>query len=232
MRLQGFSDLAHDISVYVPYETDRWTNRKALNSESDKQSPTFALKTADRKSFPGFAPRNNLGQLHGDGHENITSKTEGICKVKSFDGLKREYKSNTPDESSDDAGNVESSPFLESRPNTEEDTQIRFSKPLSMESDSEDSEDSSNIQAGIQSPPSPEIGNTGKQQAPRPNKRLFNKGCANLSGVRGAAASSKEKVRSKLKSVSNQRSAEILKSVAEKIHMQLQNAEFQIQADM
>ncbi|KAJ8565793.1 hypothetical protein K7X08_008369 [Anisodus acutangulus] len=238
------------------------SKRKALNSESDKQSPTFALKTADRKSFPGVAPRSNLGQLHGDGHENITSKTEGICKVKSFDGLKREYKSNTPDESSDDAGNVESSPFLESRPITEEDTQIRFSKPLSMESDSEDSEDGSNIQAGIQSPPSPEIGNTGKQQAPRPNKRFFNKGCANLSGVRGAAASSKgidcrklerhleqneeealtsaislfafslEKVRSKLKSVSNQRSAEILKSVAEKIHMQLQNAEFQIQADM
>ncbi|KAK4351285.1 hypothetical protein RND71_030598 [Anisodus tanguticus] len=26
MRLQGFSDLADDISVYVPYETDRWTN--------------------------------------------------------------------------------------------------------------------------------------------------------------------------------------------------------------
>ncbi|KAK4379792.1 hypothetical protein RND71_001654 [Anisodus tanguticus] len=238
------------------------SKRRASDSGSDKQSPTFSAKTLGRKSFPGLAPRSNLGQLHGDGHENITSKTEGICKVKSFDGLKREYKSNTPDESSDDAGNLESSPFMESRPIMEEDTQIRFSKPLSMESDSEDSEESSNIQAGIQSPLSPEIGNTREQQAPRPNKRLFNKGCANLSGVSGAAASSKgtdcrkverhleqneedaltsaislfafslEKVRTKLKSVSNQRSAEILKSVAEKIHMQLQNAEFQIQADM
>ncbi|XP_059311733.1 meiosis-specific protein ASY3 [Lycium ferocissimum] len=238
------------------------SNRKALDSESDKESLTFAMKAPARKSFPGFAPRSNLGQLHGDGNENITSKTEGICKVKSFDGLKREYKSNTPDESSDDAGNLESSPFLESRPIMEEDTQIRFSKPLSMESDPDGSEDSSNIQADTQPPSSPEMGKSREQQAPRPNKRLFNKGCANLSGVSPAAASSKgincrklerrleqneedpltsaitlfafslEKVRSKLKSVCNQRSAEILKSVAEKIHMQLQNAEFQIQADM
>ncbi|XP_055815139.1 meiosis-specific protein ASY3 isoform X2 [Solanum dulcamara] len=237
------------------------SKKKALDSESDEQSPIFALKTPGRKSFPGFAPRNNLGQLHGDDHKNATSKTEGICKVKSFDGFRREYKSNTPDESSDDAGNSESTPFLESRHIIEEDTQIKFSKPSSMESDPEDSEDSSNIQAGIQQPPSPEICNTG-EQPPRPNKKLFNKGCANLSGVGLAAASSKgidcrkferhleqkaedaltsaitlfafslEKVRSKLKSVTNQRSAEILKSVAEKIHMQLQNAEFQIQADM
>ncbi|MCD7457715.1 hypothetical protein HAX54_035949 [Datura stramonium] len=238
------------------------SKRKALDAKSDKQNPMFALKTPGRKSFPGFALRSNLGQLHGDDHENITSKTEGIRKVKSFDGLKREYKSNTPDESSDDAGNLESTPFLESRRIIEEDTQIKFSKPSSMESDPEDSEDSSNIRAGIQPPPSPEICNTREQHASRPNKRLFNKGCANLSGVSLAAASSKgidcrkferhleqneedaltsaitlfafslEKVRSKLKSVTNQRSAEILKSVAEKIHMQLQNAEFQIQADM
>ncbi|XP_015072111.1 meiosis-specific protein ASY3 [Solanum pennellii] len=233
--------------------------KKALDSESDNQSPVFALKTPGRKSFPGFAPRSNLGQLHGDDHIDIASKTEGICKVKSFDGFRREYKSNTPDESSDDAGNLENSPFLESR--HIEDTQIKFSKPSSMESDPEDSEDSSNIQADIQQPPSPEICNTG-EQPPRPNKKLFNKGCANFSGVSLAATSSKgidcrkferhleqneedvltsaitlfafslEKVRSKLKSVTNQRSAEILKSVAEKIHMQLQNAEFQIQADM
>jgi len=32
--------------------------------------------------------------------------------------------------------------------------------------------------------------------------------------------------------VTNQRSVEILTSVAKKVHMQLQNAEFQIQADM
>ncbi|KAH0730795.1 hypothetical protein KY285_001704 [Solanum tuberosum] len=235
--------------------------KKALDSESDNQSPVFALKTPGRKSFPGFAPRSNLGQLHCDDHIDITSKTEGICKVKSFDGFRREYKSNTPDESSDDAGNLENSPFLESRRIIEEDTKIKFSKPSSMESDPEDSEDSSNIQADIQQPPSPEICNTG-EQPPRPNKKLFNKGCANLSGDSLAAASSKgidcrkferhleqndedvltsaitlfafslEKVRTKLKSVTNQRSAEILNSVAEKIHMQLQNAEFQIQADM
>ncbi|CAN4112704.1 unnamed protein product [Withania somnifera] len=228
--------------------------RKALDSESDEQSPTFALKTPGRKSFPGFAPRSNLGQLHGDDHK----KPEGICKVKSFDGLKREYKSNTPSESSDDAGNLEVTPFMESRHIIEEDTQ----KPSFMESDLEDSEDSSNIQAGMQQPLSPEICNTRKEQAPRPNKRLFNKGCGNLSGVSLAAASSKgidckkferhfeqneedaltsattlfsfslERVRSKLKSVTNKKSAEILKSVAEKIQMQLQNAEFQIQADM
>ncbi|CAN4106545.1 unnamed protein product [Withania somnifera] len=234
------------------------SKRKALDWESDKESPTFALKTPGRKSFPGFAPRSNLGQQHGDDHENIASKTEGICKVKSFDGLKREYKSNTPNESSDDAGNLKSTPFMESGHIIEEDTQ----KPSSMESVPEDSEDSSNIQAGIQQPLSPEICNTRKQQAPRPNKRLFSKGCADLSGVSLAAVSSRgidsrkfekhleqneedaltsaitlfafslEKVRSKLKSVTNKRSAEILKSVSEKIHMQLQNAEFQIQADM
>lgn len=45
-------------------------------------------------------------------------------------------------------------------------------------------------------------------------------------------AISLEKVRSKMKSVTNQRSAEILESVAENIHTQLQNAEFQIKADM
>ncbi|KAM3358240.1 meiosis-specific protein ASY3 isoform X2 [Capsicum galapagoense] len=235
---------------------------KALDSESDKQSPIFALKTYSRKSFSGFASRSNLGQLHGDGHETITSKSEGICNVKSFAGLKREYKSNTPVESSDDAGNLESTPFMESRRIIEEGTQIKFSKPSSMESDPEDTEDSSNVQAGIQPTPSPEICKTRKRQAPRPNKRLFNKGCANLSGVGLAAASAKgidrrkferhaeqneedaltsaitlfafslEKIRSKLKSVTNQRSAEILTSAAEKIHMQLQNAEFQIQADM
>nr|XP_016451641.1 PREDICTED: uncharacterized protein LOC107776280 [Nicotiana tabacum] len=215
-----------------------------------------------RKSFPEFAPRSNLGQPHGDVHEHITSKTEGICKVKSFDGLKREYKSNALDESSDDAGKLGSSPFSESRPIKEEDTQLRFSRPSSMESDAEGSEDSSNIQGGIQTQLSPEIGNTKEQEAPRPNKRLFNKDDANLSGVNLAAASSKgidcrklerylaqneedaltsamtlfaislEKVRSKMKSVTNQRSAEILESVAENIHTQLQNAEFQIKADM
>jgi len=120
--------------------------KKALDSESDNQSPVFALKTPGRKSFPGFAPRSNLGQLHGDDHIDITSKTEGICKAKSFDGFRREYKSNTPDESSDDAGNLENSHFLESRSIIEEDTQIKFSKPSSMECDTKDSEDSSNIQ--------------------------------------------------------------------------------------
>ncbi|XP_019250591.1 PREDICTED: uncharacterized protein LOC109229550 isoform X2 [Nicotiana attenuata] len=215
-----------------------------------------------RKSFPEFAPRSNLGQPHGDVHEHITSKTEGICKVKSFDGLKREYKSNALDESSDDAGKLGSSPFSESRPIKEEDTQFRFSRPSSMESDAEGSEDSSNIQGGIQTQLSPENGNTKEQEAPRLNKRLFDKDDANLSGVNLAAASSKgidcrklerylaqneedaltsamtlfaislEKVRSKIKSVTNQRSAEILESVAENIHTQLQNAEFQIKADM
>lgn len=42
----------------------------------------------------------------------------------------------------------------------------------------------------MQQPPSPEICNTG-EQPPRPNKKLFNKGCANLSGVSLAATSSK-----------------------------------------
>lgn len=46
----------------------------------------------------------------------------------------------------DDAGKLGSSPFSESRPIKEEDTQLRFSRPSSMESDAEGSEDSSNIQ--------------------------------------------------------------------------------------
>jgi len=45
-------------------------------------------------------------------------------------------------------------------------------------------------------------------------------------------AFSLEKVRSKLKYLTNQRFVEILMSVAKKVHMQLQNVEFQIQADM
>ncbi|KAK4377474.1 hypothetical protein RND71_003770 [Anisodus tanguticus] len=36
MRLQGFSDLADDISVYVPYETDRWTNPRFPTSSDQK----------------------------------------------------------------------------------------------------------------------------------------------------------------------------------------------------
>lgn len=45
----------------------------------------------------------------------------------------------------DDAGKLESAPFSE-RPIKEEDSQFRFSRPSSMESDAEGSEDSSNIQ--------------------------------------------------------------------------------------
>ncbi|KAG5592068.1 hypothetical protein H5410_042582 [Solanum commersonii] len=37
--------------------------KKTLDSESDNQSPAFALKTPGRKSFLRFAPRSNLGQL-------------------------------------------------------------------------------------------------------------------------------------------------------------------------
>lgn len=44
--------------------------------------------------------------------------------------------------------------------------------------------------ASIHQPLSPEICST-REQPPRPNKKLFNKGCANLSGVSLAAASSK-----------------------------------------
>lgn len=89
-----------NLQEHIDQKGNSSEKRKTLDSESDKQSPIFALKTPGRKSFPGFSPRSNLGQLHSDDHENITSKTEGICKVKSFDGFKREYKSNTPDESS------------------------------------------------------------------------------------------------------------------------------------
>lgn len=49
----------------------------------------------------------------------------------------------------DDEGNLESTPFMESRRIIEEDTQIKFSKPSSMESDPEDTEDSSNVQGQI-----------------------------------------------------------------------------------
>ncbi|KAG5580490.1 hypothetical protein H5410_051117 [Solanum commersonii] len=38
-------------------------NNKVLDSKSDNQSPVFAMKTPGKKSFLGFAPRSNLGQL-------------------------------------------------------------------------------------------------------------------------------------------------------------------------
>lgn len=41
-----------------------------------------------------------------------------------------------------------------------------------------------------------------------------------------------ERVKSKMKSVANKRSAEILATVATEMHLQLQNAESQIQTDV
>lgn len=41
-----------------------------------------------------------------------------------------------------------------------------------------------------------------------------------------------KRVKSKMKSVANRRSAEILTSVATEMHLQLQNAESQIQTDL
>ncbi|KAG5585856.1 hypothetical protein H5410_046290, partial [Solanum commersonii] len=159
-----------------------------------------------------------LRTYEGLGHYTIPEESDEICcwlseifclgdMIKIAEALVREYKSNTPDESSDDAGNLENSHFLESRSIIEEDTQIKFSKPSSMECETEDSIDNSNIQADS-------------------NHRLLKFVISGNNLLDQTKSSSTKVVLIFLESV------EILMSVAKKVHMQLQNAEFQIQADM
>ncbi|KAK3026936.1 hypothetical protein RJ639_040342 [Escallonia herrerae] len=217
-------------------------------------SPTFGLKAPSQNFSPNMSPEPN----HCSPPQRVFN-TGGIRSFKSLQNSKPDYyKTYTYVESPDGAGELEDSPDLKSVTTMKKyHTECRLYRSSSEERDSESAEDDSPIEGNKGTELlSPEIGTPEKPNfVLRPPKRHRGQEDAEITEFRseeskgfhrplqqtqgdGLASAvslfalALERVKSKMKSRTSKISAEKLMSVSEDIHLQLQNAESQIQTNV
>ncbi|CAK9145293.1 unnamed protein product [Ilex paraguariensis] len=225
------------------------------------ESPTFEMRTPIKSSSPDPFSKVNHGELDDHILAERIFNVEGIRSFRSLHGSKPEsHKIDAQMETSEDAGQLEDSPIMKSVPIMEgKYSENRLSKSSSEESDSESFQDFSSIE-GLPRETEflfPEISMVEKSKfVLHSTKRLRSQEGAKVTGISPTSDSPKgtgpskqdqednlasavalfalglERVKSKMKSVTSQKSAEILMSVAEGIHLQLQNTESQIQTNL
>ncbi|CDP17038.1 unnamed protein product [Coffea canephora] len=209
-KLQKDVDLQQDVGYALLKSTSE--------QKFDIPCPAFGEKTP-REIFPDLPPKTKLGEADDDSPPKLVSNTEGIRRFKSFLASKLTCdKSNSKSNSSDGPGGLEDFSYMKPRPIVE-DPGSRLSSSSSEGSDSETLKEDSL--------PSAQSKNYGNVQ----QHLELHQGDGLASAVT-LFALALERVKIRMKSVIRKRSAEILTSVAEGIHMQLQTAESQIQADM
>ncbi|KAA8542982.1 hypothetical protein F0562_021523 [Nyssa sinensis] len=231
------------------------------------QSRTFGMRTPVKSYSPDCLPKTDQRELDDHIPAGRVFKMKDILSFKTLLTSTIDfYKTSLETHSSDDAGELEDSPAMESVPIMEEkDAENRLSISSSEEMDSESSEEDSPMNGGHREMESlsPEIGSVEKPKfVLRPSKRLRSQEGIEVNGFSPTVSPKEieesnrfqghleqnqedgltsavalfslalERVKNKMKSVTSKKSAEILISVAEGIHSQLQNAESQIQTDV
>ncbi|KAL3519010.1 hypothetical protein ACH5RR_021599 [Cinchona calisaya] len=191
------------------------------NTSNRRSTPSFPpskIETHSAKSTPGYPLEANLWEADDESPAKMTSNTERIQSFKSFLASKLTCdKSDSQSSSSDDAGGLEGSHPMKPMPTVEEPGNRLF-KLSSDDSESEILKEGSHVK--------------GNEEKSNLHQHIeLNQGDELASAV-SLFALALERVKSKMKSVVRKRSAEILMSVAEGIHMQLQIAESEIQADI
>ncbi|KAK2993068.1 hypothetical protein RJ640_025723 [Escallonia rubra] len=213
-------------------------------------SPTFGLKAPSQNFSPDLSPETN----HRSPPQRVFN-TGGVRSFKSLQNSKPDYyKTYTYD----GAGELEDSLDLKSVTTMKKyHTERRLYRSSSEEQDSESAEDDSPIEGNWGTELlSPEIGTPEKPNfVLRPPKRHRGQEDAEITGFRSEEskgfqrplqqtqddelasavslfALALERVKSKMKSRTSKMSAEILMSVSEDIHLQLQNAGSQIQTNV
>ncbi|KAA8549009.1 hypothetical protein F0562_000693 [Nyssa sinensis] len=210
--------------------------KNIMDPQSDLQSPTFEMRTTIKSSSPGSLPNSNQKELGNCSPVERVFNIEKICSFKSLLTSKPDcYKPNMETESSDDERELEDSPVMQSVLIVEEkDFENRLSISSSEETDSEGSEEGSPINEDRRETESltTEIISSKGEESNRfqvPSEQNQEDG---LTSAIIHFSLALERLKSKMMSVTSNKSAEILMSVAEGIHLQLQNAESQIQTDV
>ncbi|KAL1827268.1 meiosis-specific protein ASY3 isoform X1 [Daucus carota subsp. sativus] len=223
----------------------------------DFKSHTLGMNTPTKTCFDGFSPINDQGK-----QEDVCSPMKGVLqsgkfpRFQNFFASQPESNENKKREISDDEVEQEESPVEKSLPSQKVmNTANILSTPSSEEDGSESSDEgpseaetpeiataqqpeilfhptkrcrlNDGADATVYSPPSsPKVSENFYELPSEMNEE------DGLARAVSLFAMVLKRVKSKMKSVANRRSAEILTSVATEMHLQLQNAESQIQTDL
>ncbi|CAL5437692.1 unnamed protein product [Camellia sinensis] len=164
-----------------------------VDPHSDLQSPTFEIRTPTKSISPCSPPKTNHGELDDHSHAH--------CSFNSLLASKPDYyRTDVGTESSDDAEELEGSPFMKSDPIVEEeDAKNRLSESSSKERDSKSSKEGSPIHKGRGTESlSPEIGNAWNSKfALHPSKRIRSEENIKFNGFSPISNSPKETEESK-----------------------------------
>ncbi|XP_058201939.1 meiosis-specific protein ASY3 isoform X2 [Rhododendron vialii] len=243
----------------LPQHRDRQEDLADLSSENtvdphvDLQSPTFEFRTLNKSVSHSSPPESNHGER--DDH------TPSHCSFNSLIASKPDYhKADAETESSDDAEELGNSPLMKSQPHMKEkDAEYWLSESSFEERNSKSSKEGWGTESPTPEIctrgkpkfvlyPSKRLRshedirlNGGSPMSASP------KGTEESTGLLGTSGENQddglanaitlitlalERVKSKIKSLTSKKSAEVLMSVAEGIHLQLQNAESHIQRDV
>ncbi|VFQ59545.1 unnamed protein product [Cuscuta campestris] len=228
------------------------TLKDLCDPKPDVQRPTFGTKTPLERSFIGSLPKSKRVELDEHSHTEIVFNPKSFQNFKGFQRSRKEAKSNGQDVSSDDVAVMESPLPFKPKSLFGEDNHVLFqSSPDDRNSVS--SEDRVHVEGCRKSPSlSTEIGTPDSPKeakfAVKPSKGFFNeKENEDIESPLRQSDTSEEdgfdravtlfafalqRVRRKMKSMADKRSAEILMSAAEGIQRELQNAEIQTHADL
>ncbi|KAF5732043.1 cytospin-B-like isoform X3 [Tripterygium wilfordii] len=202
-------DIDHPFSINIPDPQDEFL------------SPTFKIKTPNSSSSPVSRPKTV--QEENGAHSLVLAKKMFTAEnIQSFQTLRTSkfchYESDADAESSDDAEETERSPPRKEAP-------VK-GRRIAVESFYESSSEEGDYESSKESP-SRDIGDSEWIQ-----EALEVKQEDELARVVKLFGLALENIKRKIQSATRKKSKEILMSVSEEVHQQLQNIELQIQTDV